>query len=181
MKQNVMIISGKQGEGKTTFVKQLVQLLNSANIPCAGFYAEGYWNENLRSGFDLVEINGELRKCLCNLVAGENDIAFRRYFFKKDALQTGTEILAKNEGAQKVVFVDEAGMLELEGKGWASAIERLMLNPPLALVLSVRETNLKDVCERFDINPAFIWQISDTSPEKALADIISMNPSFKGV
>lgn len=181
MKQNVMIISGKQGEGKTTFVKQLVRLLNSANIPCAGFYAEGYWNENLRSGFDLVEINGELRKCLCNLVAGENDIAFRRYFFKKDALQMGAEILAKNEGAQKVVFVDEAGMLELEGKGWASAIERLMLNPPLALVLTVRETNLKGVCEKFRVNPVFTWNISDTSPVKALADIVSINPSFNNV
>jgi len=173
-----MIISGNQGEGKTNFVKQLVHLLNRKSIPCAGFYAEGYWDQNLRSAFDLVEVNGSGRLCLCNLVAGENDIAFRRFYFKRDALLKGEEILMRNEGAHKIIFVDEIGMLEIDGKGWAPALNRLMLNPPLALVLTVRKTLVKSVCECFGIIPAFNWQLADTDPEDALRDIISLNLNY---
>lgn len=173
-----MIISGGQGEGKTTFVKQLAHLLSGAGVPCTGFYAEGFWNQGVRTGFDLVEIGGERKLCLCNLEAKTDDIPFRRFYFKREALAAGYEILAASVGAGKVVFVDEVGALELEGKGWADAITELLKNPPLVLMLSVRQANIKGVLERFNIQPLYTWFVLETKPEEAIADLVSSQPGI---
>ncbi|MGB4204398.1 MAG: nucleoside-triphosphatase [Bacteroidales bacterium] len=171
MKPLIYIITGNQGEGKTTFVKELADLFKKDGFKCSGFYAEGYWKHNLRYQFDLVEINELEREVLCNTEHEENDIQFRRFFFKPKALESGKCILIDAAGSRAVVFIDEVGMFELENKGWAEAIDRLLLDPPLALILSVRTDFAEEVRKKFNLISASERNIAITDPEIMFSEI----------
>jgi nucleoside-triphosphatase THEP1 len=73
MNNKILFITGPQGGGKTTFVKELAALLKKSGFSTGGFIAEGYWENNLRSGFDIVEIGGLNKELLCNTIAGKGD------------------------------------------------------------------------------------------------------------
>lgn len=171
MKSLIYIITGNQGEGKTTFVKELAALFKKDGFKCSGFYAEGYWKYNMRSQFDLVEINDIEREILCNTEYEENDIQFRRFFFKPKALESGKRILADAAGSRSVVFIDEVGMFELENKGWTEAIDRLLLDLPLALILSVRTDFADEVRKKFNLLNASERNIAYTNPETMFSEI----------
>jgi nucleoside-triphosphatase len=171
MNSEVYIISGTQGSGKTGFAKKLVNMLTAADIPVSGFYAEGFWFEGQRSGFDIVEINGTSRQCLCNTVAEKGDETFRRFSFKQKGLKLGRKLLKNALGQKQVVIVDEVGGMELQGKGWADAIRQLLTNPPAVIILVVRESLVEAVTERFRIAHAAKWEIEHTKPEEALMAI----------
>ena len=51
----VFIIQGEQGEGKTTRLIEVINLLVSASIPLSGFTAPGKWEENKRSSFQVKD------------------------------------------------------------------------------------------------------------------------------
>lgn len=165
MKHNIYFITGAQGTGKTTFIKKLAGLFIDAGFRCGGFYAEGYWENGLRSRFDIVEINSNKREMLCDTLAGEGDEPFRRFFFKKKGLHFGNMILKQSLGKDLIHFIDEVGAFELEGRGWAKAIEKLIQNPPAAMILSIRENLAEKVSEKFDVLPDALWNIELTTPD----------------
>lgn len=174
MNNKILFITGPQGGGKTTFVKELVALLKKSGFSTGGFIAEGYWENNLRSGFDIVEIGSLRRELLCNTTAGEGDEQFHRFFFKQKGLQFGKQILEKTAGKNLIVFIDEVGALEIEGRGWAYAIEQLIENPPLAMVLTVRENIAHTISARFDVSPDALWNINFSTPAGVLKTMLEM-------
>jgi len=175
MNNKILFITGPQGGGKTTFVKELAALLEKSGFSTGGFIAEGYWENNLRSGFDIVEIGGSNKELLCNTIAGKGDEQFHRFFFKKKGLQFGNQILEKSAGKNLVVIIDEVGALELEGRGLANAIEKLIENPPLAMIWTIRETIAERISARFDIIPDALWNINYTTPENVFKVFLKMS------
>ena len=171
MRPLIYIISGNQGEGKTTFVKELAVILKREGFQCSGFYAEGFWNHYGRSRFDIVEINGVAREILCNTNPEKGDLQYRHFFFKPNALKYGNKILAKAAGSHSVTFIDEVGGLELENKGWAKAIDMLLLNPPMAMIWTVRTSFAAEVCYKFTITSESIHNISCTHPDRVLEEL----------
>lgn len=174
MNNKIFFITGPQGAGKTTFVKELAALLKKSGFSTGGFIAEGYWDNNLRSGFDIVEIDGLDKEVLCNTIAGEGDEQFHRFFFKQKGLQFGNQILENTAGKNLIVFIDEVGALELEGRGWANAIEKLIENPPLAMIWTIRENIAERISARFDIFPDALWIINYTAPENVFKAILKI-------
>jgi len=175
MNNKIFFITGPQGAGKTTFVKELAALFKEYGFSTGGFIAEGYWDNNLRSGFDIVDIDGKERELLCNTIAGEGDEQFRRFFFKQKGLQFGNQILEKTAGKNLIVFIDEVGALELEGRGWANAIEKLIENPPAAMIWTVRENIAETISARFDIFPDALWNINYTTPENVFKVMLKIS------
>ena len=171
MKNNICIITGKPGSGKTTFIRKLLKLLQDAGLAYAGFYADGYWQDGLRSGFDIVEVNELQRECLCNTTAEEGDLQYRRFYFKQRGLALGSEILRKAEGNEKIVFIDEIGGFEMEGQGWAGAIEKLQQKPPGLMIWTVRENLVDEICRKFGIMPQAIWNIDEAKAKEITAEI----------
>ncbi|MBE0661875.1 MAG: AAA family ATPase [Bacteroidales bacterium] len=173
MKTSICFITGDQGVGKTTFVKKLAALLITSGYECGGFYAEGYWKNGIRDGFDIVEINGLKRERLCNTVSEVNDEQFHRFFFKQKGMELGYQILKTSEGKQAIVFIDEVGGFELNGKGWAEAIFRLLHNPPSIMILAVRTSFEQAVTEKFEADPINCWDVNQVSPELAFQQLLS--------
>jgi nucleoside-triphosphatase THEP1 len=171
-KTTIYIITGEQGGGKTTFAKHLINILLDHGIPCGGFYAEGYWENDRRSGFDLHEAGGTLSECLCNTVEEAGDVNFKRFFFKKAGLEFGKGLLLAASGSEKVVFIDEVGMMEAGGRGWYGALAHLLENPPPAMVWVVRDVFMADVLKAFNIRPQAVWNTATLSPDAAAKELI---------
>lgn len=174
MKPLLYIICGKQGEGKTTFAVKLAAMLNASGIECDGFYSEGFWNQNERSGFDIVTLDGSNRKCLCNRSHEDGDEQFRRFFFKPEGLKLGHEILASASNRNAVVFIDEVGGFEVEGGGWAMSIEHLLKQPPQVMIWAIRESFVEAVSAKFRIRPESIWDIEQTLPKLAYDELMTI-------
>jgi nucleoside-triphosphatase len=174
MNNKIFFITGPQGGGKTTFVKALAGLLKESGFSTGGFIAEGYWDNNLRSGFDIVELGGLNKELLCNTIAGKGDEKFHRFFFKQKGLQFGNQILEKTAGKNLIVIIDEVGALELEGRGWANIIEKLLQNPPATMIWTIRENIAEIITARFNIIPDALWNINFTTPENVFKVILKM-------
>ncbi len=164
----VVIITGDQGKGKTTFIRQLASLIREAGMPAAGFCAPGYWENNERTGFDLLEINGAKQLCLCNTKEEEGDVPFRRYYFKPQALIYGTQLLVEAANSQSIVVIDEVGLLELEGNGWAEVLDILSKNPPKGILLSVRTNHVEKVIKKWKMDCVSIFDITAHAPKEVL-------------
>jgi nucleoside-triphosphatase THEP1 len=168
MEASIFYITGEQGAGKTTFAKKLAAFMLASGNSCSGFYADGYWKNGIRDGFDIIEINGFQRECLCNTVSEINDEQFHRFFFKQKGLNLGSQILKASEGKKTTVFIDEVGGFELKNQGWAGSIIRLLQNPPAIMIWVVRTSFVHAVSEKFGVFPANCWDVNQTSPEQAL-------------
>lgn len=149
----VFFISGESGIGKTTFVKQLIDKLSHDNIPMAGFYAEGIWSNDERAGFDLVDVQTGTKMPLCTTDYEATGIPFRRFYFYPEALTFGQRILSDCKGSHRVVIVDEVGPFELQGGGWAAALDDLLQNPPRVLICTARPSIVKSLATKWNILP----------------------------
>ena len=175
MTNHLFILTGPQGSGKTSFIKKLVALLVEASFPCEGFYADGYWENDMRSRFEIVEINGINRALLCDTHPETGDIPFRRFFFKQSGLRFGYKILKQAAGKHSCVFIDETGSLELEGKGWAKALELLCKKPPAILILTVRDCFVNKIIDCFHLKPERVWHLNDCSPEEVAEELLCIS------
>ena len=163
----VFIITGTHGGGKSELVAGLAKLLRAASKKPGGICAAGLWENNVRSGFDLIDLASEKRVPLCRRGVAGTAVTAGEFGFYPVGLAAGDAALsAESAAGADVVFVDEIGFLELEGGGWTPALERL-LSGPRPVVLVVRDYLLSKVLARWGLNPAAVLQAGKTTPEAA--------------
>lgn len=168
----VFVITGVHGGGKSELVAELARLLRADGLKPGGICAAGLWENGVRAGFDLVDLASGKRVPLCRRGAAGTGVTAGEFGFYQDGLAAGeTALSAESAAGADVVFVDEIGFLELEGGGWAPALERLLRDPGRPLVLVVRDYLLNKVLARWSLDPAAVLQAGKISPEAA-AEII---------
>ncbi len=165
----VFIITGGHGGGKSELVAELARRLRVDGGKPGGICAAGLWQNGLRAGFDLVDLATEKRVPLCRRGVTGTGVTAGEFGFYPEGLAAGAAALSAGSAAgADVVFVDEIGFLELEGGGWAPALERLLVEPARPLVLVVRDYLLEKVLARWGLVPAAVLQAGKTSPEAAV-------------
>lgn len=168
----VIIISGNQGEGKTTLVKQTIQALKDKGIKPAGIYADGLIDDNKRSGFDAVNIISDERTPLCRKDLKEYFVKAGPFCFYKSGINFGLKALsAENIKDAKAVFLDEIGFLELQGKCWGNIISTLTQRE-IVFITTVRNSLVDDVIEYWDIKNADIYDVNLTTADNLSDKII---------
>jgi len=147
----VFIISGTIGSGKTTHLIEILQLLKDSGSKLSGIIAHGLVDEDVRTGFDIEDINSGEKVPLCRLEK-MNDHAEQtgQFSFSKAGIEFGKKALEKE---CDLLVIDEIGPLELSGGGWADQMHTS--STPLLLV--VREELVPKV-ESLFIN---VIEISD--------------------
>ncbi len=152
MQNRLFIISGEQGRGKTTFLKELLSSFKERDIIAAGIMAHGFWQNGQRSGFELENIltGGKIK--LCKTVQDEGWQKFRRFYFNPDAFDFGEKALSPERVKEAgFIIIDEVGPLELEGRGWAKAIGILIKETSTPMIWAVRKNLVKEVAAHFNI------------------------------
>jgi len=172
LRSPLVIITGAIGQGKSTFTAGVVESLISGGMKISGFLAVGVQTEGRRIGFDLVDPVTGRRTELCRETGSAESMRVGKYFFSAEGLSMGFELLdpEKTSGVS-LILIDEVGPLELNGKGWAPAIERLCERVNLPLLWVVRETVVQEAVKRWKTGDARIFDIRSDDPAAVVAAI----------
>lgn len=179
MNLQYIFITGGQGQGKSTFMASLIEAFKIREIPIAGFYSKGYWSAGQRAAFDWVPV-GQQQPCrLCTNEPMEDVVRWGRFYFSKQAISKGNELLSQLRGFDGLVFVDEVGRFELRGDGWAPGLKKLLENPPFLIILAVRENFFGAITHWLGTEPLKIFQVGKHHPNETEDWIINCYNNFR--
>ena len=160
MKERIIVVTGEQGSGKTTRLIDIVSGLKNLGLKPCGFIAEGFWEQNKRSHFDLVDVKTGNRINYCSKTMQPKWEKAGHFFINPAAIAFGEKILNPAlAGQDDFIVIDEIGPFELAGKGWTKAIARLLkVMPEKPMIWVVRYSLLNNVSKYFGILPRIIIQ-----------------------
>jgi nucleoside-triphosphatase len=163
----VFIISGNQGQGKTTLLLEVIENLRRRGMSLAGFAAEGSWQGAQRHGFHLRDLNSGERQVLCTADFRERLEKLGRFYFDRQTIRWGVQLL--KEGLQKeakLFVIDEMGKFEMQGKVWHDVFLSLYKsrNP---LLVTVRSTWVKSFSVQFGIDRPVIFTVGQSAEDIA--------------
>jgi len=179
----VFIITGDIAAGKTTFCKELIHQFQSKYIPVGGILSERIVKYNATIGYDLVDISNGNRFEFLREGMENSKLKIGRFEINTDTVKQGKNILlSKNQVQNAVLIIDEVGLLELQGNGWAESIELLKNLSEKVLILTVRNEFVNDVIHKFQLKSPFIVTIPTDEFTKITELIINQikttNPSI---
>jgi nucleoside-triphosphatase len=160
---NIVIITGNQHEGKTSFLRKVVQSLNNLSITVGGFIAEPIFNGDQRTGYDLIDLKTGNKIKFCTTEINENWQKTGCYFFNPQGLNTGSQWLDDaNKQDSDVNVIDEVGPLELKGFGWDAVIANLLITVTNPMIWVVRESIIKEVISKYNLQDTSIFHIRNS-------------------
>jgi nucleoside-triphosphatase THEP1 len=172
-KRKLFIISGKVGEGKTRILEQLLGRLKENNISVGGILAPRIMENEQTIGYDLLDLI-ENRTCsFLRLHDGKAGETIGRYAISMDGIHFGNEALSVAKNLEnKLVVIDEIGKLEFSDRGWAPALNDLLATSDNHLILSVRDSFVEQVIEKWNMEPNIIFRIQESESEEILMKIL---------
>jgi nucleoside-triphosphatase THEP1 len=173
-KKKVLVVTGSIGEGKTAWLVKLTGLLKEKGIITGGILALRIINDDVTTGYDVSDIRSGARTPFLRLTGTEIMGVERFTMISKgyNAGQNALDPIAISEC--KVVIVDEAGPLELRDQGWSNRIRELVQETGKTLIITVRNSLVKEVTEKFGITDAQIIDIGSYNPATLAEEIASV-------
>ncbi len=176
----ILILTGNQGVGKTTFLEELIKILRYKSISVGGILSKGYWKDNERDSFDIVNIKTGQSVLLCDKIYSEDSIKFKDFYFKHRGIHFGEKALDKSNFRSKdIVAIDEIGGFELEDKGWSKKINDLMKTKKLNMIWVVRKCFVELVIKKWNVIKPVIWDVEKQDVNKIAKEIIRINKKLK--
>lgn len=154
----VAILTGPVRSGKTTRLGAWAEARGRVGGLLSPDGPEGRRLADLASGsFVEMERPGE----------GEPSVDVGPFRFRQAAFTWGEEVLAgaATDPGIEVIVLDEVGPLELAGRGFADALDRLTRSEGAPLVIFVRDTLLAAVRARWGLYDAPSWDEAMFAPQ----------------
>jgi nucleoside-triphosphatase THEP1 len=167
-KRGIFIITGQRAQGKTTFAINLVKLLRQMNVRVAGFFSIRLMDGDVTTGYDIEDADTGKRQRF--LGTGEEHGAGKigKFTICEEGLSEGLRILhSQLHGRNRLIVIDEAGMLEIGGGGWSEMLDLLITKSHNHLLLIVREEFLERIIERFGLPDPIVFDINKVAPADA--------------
>ena len=167
--RKLIVITAPRNRGKTTWLWELKsQLEKKKENSIGGFITELQTDGAEKKKYILVNQDGGEKL----VMATDNPplknsgwfLLGKRYWFSMDTFEKTFETYS-NSGQYTHVFMDEAGLLELEGSGFASSIEWLMNNYEGTLIIAVRDIFVEDFLAKFRFRENWKVEIDGPSAE----------------
>jgi nucleoside-triphosphatase THEP1 len=171
--QQVFIITGSAGEGKTTYTKKLIGFFRKNNLNVGGIISERVMNNSQTTGYNLVNIEtGEKEAFLRqNEECGSETIG--RFTICPKGLAMGINILSSLiSPGNRMIIIDEVGLLELGNKGWSDCINDLMGKSKNHILLTVRNIYVNDIKNKWNLKETITFNIGETDYQNAGLSII---------
>jgi nucleoside-triphosphatase THEP1 len=154
----VHLVTGGRGAGKTALLMETASLLRASGIRVAGVCAPGIWRDGRREGFDALDLSSGDRRALCRRGEAAGGVSAGPFHFLEEGLALGHAALSPERlSGAGVVFVDEVGILEMGGKGWAPDLDALSCDRSRPMVWAVREGLVSEVRRRWGLQDASVW------------------------
>ncbi len=171
--QKVFIISGSVGEGKTTFIKNMLEIFKTNNISVGGILSQRVMINSQTTGYDIVDIENEDKEILLRHAEDDEKERIGIYSIYNKGFEFGTRVLQRcKEDEKKIIIIDEVGKLELGNKGWANLINELADNSKSHLLIAVRDSLVEEVIQKWQFKECQIYKISETDFLTACKSII---------
>ncbi|MBN1650134.1 MAG: hypothetical protein JW857_02330 [Bacteroidales bacterium] len=157
----VYILSGAQGEGKTKRCIELVQQLKESGKSVGGIVAPGFWDNNTRSAFELVDVSTLKKMPFAQRDCWKNWIKLKGFYFNPSTIEKGKTILKQAVNQNDWIVLDEIGKLDIEGHLWGPIFGELIQIPDKKWILCVRNSFVNDVVEHWHLDKVKVLQIKD--------------------
>ncbi len=168
----VLIITGEVHQGKTTFLAQLLQAMQTKGMPAAGFLSRAVTVENERRAYELEFFPSGERLSMAIDEAREGWQSFRRYSFNPVAWEAGSKrLMEASTGKNTWLVIDELGPMELEGLGWHQLTTRLLELQHPKMIWVVRKNQLDAITAEFKPENIRIVDIQLTTPSEVAASL----------
>lgn len=171
-KNNVVIVTGEIGSGKTSFMSKLAERLASEGIKAGGIIAPARYNGDEKTGYSVIDLQTSDSMQLSSISESVGMAKVGRYFFSEEALAFGRNALSveRNQG-NDLVLIDEVGAWELQGQGWAGSLNELIINCDMPLILTVRRSFLELVIENWMLQNPLVIEANDAQVDSVMAEI----------
>ncbi len=177
----VFIISGEQGEGKTTFLADVLEILRREDICIRGIIAPGYISDGLRSGFSLTDLGRGISEELSSTIPSPGSIYFGRYYFRPEGIAFGKRAILTPHDEQKtdLLVIDEVGRFDVQGSLWGPCIDQLEVAMFPPMIWTVRRDFVSLVTSRWPLFPPVIIELKTKSAESIAGDLLREIESFR--
>ncbi|MEI6060302.1 MAG: nucleoside-triphosphatase [Bacteroidota bacterium] len=171
--KKIFITSGKVGEGKTTQLQQIVALLKQKGITVGGILSPRIMENKETLGYDIIDIVNDAREIFLRKNADGKLKKIGRYGILPKGLLLGKGALSASKNRRnKIVVIDEVGMLELENQGWALQIADLIAASDSHLLLAVRDSLTEQVVLKWNLQVYAVYTLAEFDHEKACHSIL---------
>ncbi len=162
--KNTLIITGQKGEGKTTKIKQLTELLKIENIQFGGVIATAVYVNGERNTYRVESLNTSKNQILCTSVPSSGlFIKEGNFYFDTSAVELYNKEIQLLINSKSVIIIDEIGPMEMRGKIWAPTLKMISESDEYILLITVRESIVVDVIEKFRLQNVTIFTINDSN------------------
>lgn len=169
---SVFLLIGDRGSGKTSLVQMLVAELELRGYTIGGLVAQGLWRDNVRYGFDLIDLKTKQRCPLCRRDAESAVSSHGPYGFFEDGLQFGVATLdVEALKGVDLIIVDEVGPLELRGEGWSQSLVSIVEQTSCPLILTVRSRLIQQVTTTWPLGHVTCWDANCVSVAQMIDDL----------
>lgn len=165
----IIILTGKINSGKSTRLFELYEYLINNNIFPIGFISLPIISGNEKQGFTLFDLHSKMKYNFISSVNKIGDIKLGRYFFNEEVF----DIVLNNFPVIKkeyIIFFDEFGQLEFQGKGWRTLFNRIISVEFRLLLIVIRKDLLPEFINLTEKNP---FEIIDMDNKISLKDKIN--------
>lgn len=166
--KSIFIVSGEKESGKTTFLINILSLLQLNGFLAGGFVAL----HNIESDcYEIKDVKTNETTPLMQRVASFEERPHHFKFFPK-GVEMGNDCMKRLLiHPPDIAMIDEIGGYELRGKLWSSSFTQLV-ESSIPLVFSVKDRLLHKVVSKWDIEPTYVFSSANFSePDKAFERI----------
>jgi nucleoside-triphosphatase THEP1 len=172
-KNNVIIIIGDTGDGKSTLLAQLASLLKTHGVQAGGIISPALFDNEGKAGYELINLATSVKQQISQTKKGDGMVNVGRFYFINEGIEFGKAALSvENNRNSQIVFIDEIGAWELQGQGWAESLNELILQCNMPIILAVNTKLVAQVTESWHLQNPLIIEAKNNSLEETFNKII---------
>ena len=155
--KSIFIVSGEKESGKTTFLLNLLSLLQRNGFLAAGFVA---LHDVESDCYQIKDIKTNVTTPLMQRVATFEERPHHFKFFPQ-GVKLGNDCIRKlMVHPPHIAVIDEIGGYELRGKLWSNSFTQLV-ESSIPLIFTVKDRLLDKVVAKWGIEPSHIFNSAD--------------------
>jgi len=143
-----LIITGSKNSGKTTLLKKIFVELKNRNKNVSGILSVAVIKDGYKKEYYIHDLHSGRKEKLCSVENTGSTVTAGRFGFYVEGLNSGLQALSL---ISDFIFIDEIGLLEVKGQGWASALDDFVDENDSVFVLGIRKDIVKKVVGQWNI------------------------------